>query len=305
MIDNDMAILKRKYKEITVHVGDIHSYLGMTFDFTIRGKVKITMGGYVDDMLKRYNVKGSTTSPATEQLFQIDEESKKLDAQQLSDFHSKVATLLYLTKRVRPDCLCATIFLTSRVLCATVEDSKKLERLLKYINGTREMGITLECSSSLQVQAFVDASFAVHVMKGSHTGYFITLGKGPIFAKSTKQKLVSKSSTEAELIGWSDSTPMVMWVQHFLEGQGYPPQPVKIYQDNQSTIIMVKKGKSTSERTRHIDIRFFFFYDLIMRKKMVVDYLSTDQMIADILTKPLQGVVFRGFRELLLNNETD
>ena len=42
-----------------------------------------------------------------------------------------------------------------------------------------------------------------------------------------------------------------------------------------------------------------------MRKKMVVDYLSTDQMIADILTKPLQGVVFRGFRELLLNNETD
>eukprot|EP00597_Dinobryon_sp_UTEXLB2267_P016727 CAMPEP_0201091862 /NCGR_PEP_ID=MMETSP0812-20130820/368_1 /ASSEMBLY_ACC=CAM_ASM_000668 /TAXON_ID=98059 /ORGANISM="Dinobryon sp., Strain UTEXLB2267" /LENGTH=81 /DNA_ID=CAMNT_0047343059 /DNA_START=25 /DNA_END=267 /DNA_ORIENTATION=- len=41
MIDNDMAILKRKYKEITVHVGDIHSYLGMTFDFTIRGKVKI------------------------------------------------------------------------------------------------------------------------------------------------------------------------------------------------------------------------------------------------------------------------
>mmetsp|Transcript_23737 Transcript_23737/g.33973 ORF Transcript_23737/g.33973 Transcript_23737/m.33973 type:complete len:91 (+) Transcript_23737:943-1215(+) len=62
-------------------------------------------------------------------------------------------------------------------------------------------------------------------MKGSHTGYFITLGRGPIFAKSTKQKLVSKSSTEAELIGWSDSTPMVMWVQHFLEGQGYPPQP--------------------------------------------------------------------------------
>mmetsp|Transcript_7432 Transcript_7432/g.10543 ORF Transcript_7432/g.10543 Transcript_7432/m.10543 type:complete len:83 (+) Transcript_7432:2428-2676(+) len=57
--------------------------------------------------------------PATEQLFQIDEESEKLDAQQLSDFHSKVATLLYLTKRVRPDCLCATIFLTSRVLCAT------------------------------------------------------------------------------------------------------------------------------------------------------------------------------------------
>jgi hypothetical protein len=67
---------------------------------------------------------------------------------------------------------------------------------------------------------------------------------------------------------------------------------------------MVKKGKSTSERTRHIDIRFFFMHDLIMRKKMIVDYLSTDQMIADILTKPLQGELFRRFRELLLNWET-
>ena len=304
MIDNDMATLKNKYKEITVHVGDVHSYLGMTFDFSTRGKVKITMDGYVDDMLCRYNVRGSTTSPATEQLFQIDEDSDRLDEQQLSDFHSKVATLLYLTKRVRPDCLCATIFLTSRVLCATVEDGRKLDRLLKYINGTREMGITLECGETLQVQAFVDASFAVHAMKGSHTGYFITLGRGPIFAKSSKQKLVSKSSTEAELIGWSDSTPMVIWVEHFLEGQGYAPQPVKIFQDNQSTISMVKKGKSTSERTRHIDIRFFFMHDLIMRKKMIVDYLSTDQMIADILTKPLQGELFRRFRELLLNWET-
>ena len=114
------------------------------------------------------------------------------------------AKVMYLAKRVRPECLVACSFLASRVNVATEEDMSKLMRLLKYLNGTKDIGLRLMGDTYLTVIAFIDASFGVHMDFKSHTGIAIVIGKGVIFAKSTKQKLNSKSSTEAELIAVSD-----------------------------------------------------------------------------------------------------
>jgi hypothetical protein len=135
----------------------------------------------------------------------------------------------------------------------------------------------------------------------SHTGCVIGLGKGPIFGKSTTQKLNCKSSTEAELIGLSDSTNQVIWTRNFLIEQGFDIGPATIYQDNQSTIALVKNGKSNSERTRHIAIRFFFVSDRVKSNEIKIEYMATGEMLADILTKPLQGNLFKKLRDQLLN----
>mmetsp|Transcript_18891 Transcript_18891/g.27102 ORF Transcript_18891/g.27102 Transcript_18891/m.27102 type:complete len:180 (+) Transcript_18891:74-613(+) len=133
------------------------------------------------------------------------------------------------------------------------------------------------------------------------SGSLISLGKGAIHAKSNKQRLMTKSSTESELVGLSDTLPMVIWVRNFLLEQGYNVNPAIIYQDNMSTIAMAKKGKSTNERTRHINIRYFFVKDKIESEEVTIEYLQTDEMIADLLTKPLQGEKFRRLRNLALN----
>jgi hypothetical protein len=99
----------------------------------------------------------------------------------------------------------------------------------------------------------------------------------------------------------SDAIPMVIWFRNFLSGQGYDLLPAVICQDNQSTIALAEKGRSTSDRTRHIDIRYFFVKDLIERKEIEIEYLKTEDMIADLLTKPLQGHKFRRLRGLALN----
>lgn len=303
MIQKDLDILKDKYNDISIHIGDVHSYLGMVFDYGVRNKVRVTMSGYVDDMLREVGVRGTATSPATELLFVVDEESPMLDPERLAEFHSRVAKVLYLAKRVRPDCLCAISYLSTRVQCANEDDESKLTRLFKYINGTREMGIILEASTNniMQAMAYIDASFATHHDKKSHTGVYITLGHGPIFVRSTKQRLVTKSSTEAELVGLSDSFAMAIWFANFLEAQGFERAPAKIFQDNKSTIIMAKKGMSTSERTRHISIRYFFIHDKINNNEVEVEYMASEYMIADILTKPLQGDLFRRLRQKLMN----
>ena len=119
------------------------------------------------------------------------------------------------------------------------------------------------------------------------------MGKGAIHARSSKQKLVSKSSTEAELVALSDEASPVLWMRNFLELQGYQMQPATIYQDNMNTIALAEKGRSTSDRTRHINIRYFFIKDKINSNERRIEYLPTEEMVADALTKLPQGELFK------------
>ena len=302
MVDKVISDIRTIYSELTVHRGPIIDYIGMNFDFTIQGKVTITMSGYINDLLEQCNdFDGIVNTPASKDLFTVNENSVLLTPIDRERFHSVTAKLLYLAKRVRPDLLTSVSFLTKRVNAPTNDDMNKLKRAVKYLRGTKDMGIVLEATVNLGVFAYVDASYGVHDDMKSHTGSVIGIGKGPLYAKSSTQKINSKSSTEAELIGLSDSTNQIVWVRNFLIEQGYSIGPATVYQDNKSTISLVKNGKSNSERTRHIAIRFYFVADRVASKEITIEYMETSYMLADILTKPLQGNLFIRLRNVLLN----
>jgi hypothetical protein len=133
-------------------------------------------------------------------------------------------------------------------------DYVKFQRVLKYFNATSEMGMVLEASKDLRVLAYIDASFAVHDDFKSRTGGVLSIGKGSVWFTSAKQRLVSKSSTEAELIGLSDVLSQVIWTRDFLSAQGYAMPPAKVYQDNLSTITMAEKGTGSAlvEHLRYV-----------------------------------------------------
>ncbi len=195
------------------------------------------------------------------------------------------------------------MFLSTRTKSATEDDYSKLDRVLRYLNGTAGMGMVLETDKDICVYTFADAAYGVHADGKSHSGLNITLGRGAVFVRSAKQKIVSKSSTEAELIGLSDSLSQTIWTRDFLTGQGYSIGPATVYQDNMSAIALAAKGKSTSDRTRHIHIRYFFVKDRVDAGEIAVEYKPTKLMLADLLTKPLQGDLFRAMRKELLNWE--
>ncbi len=209
------------FKEVTINESNVCSYLSMTFDFSTRRTVHVTMIAYIEDMLRGLGGESTSVTPASEHLFEL-RESPPLAKDKANLFHTWTAKLLYLSKRTRPDILTAISFLTTRVKEPTEDDWTKLERVMKYLNGSKDLGVTLDASSDkpLELQAWVDASFATHEDAKGHTGLIIALGNGPIFASSTKQKLVSKSSTESELIGISDSLSQVIWSREFMVGQG-------------------------------------------------------------------------------------
>ena len=106
-------------------------------------------------------------TPAKEDLFEIDASAEKLSEEVGKTFHSRVAKLLYMALRTRPDILVAVSFLSTRVTKSTVQDWDKLERVLRYINMTPDLGVVLRAEEGLKVMGHVDASFAVHPdMKG-------------------------------------------------------------------------------------------------------------------------------------------
>jgi hypothetical protein len=131
-------------------------------------------------------------------------------------FHRVVAKLLYVSKQGRLDIQLTTAFLCMRVSFSTVQDWAKLKRLLMYLRGTLDESLTLEADDLTIMKTWVDASYGVHKDFKSHTGGAVSFGQGAVMCKSAKQKLNTKSSTEAELVGASDYLPYPIWGKKFL-----------------------------------------------------------------------------------------
>jgi len=295
-------MFERRFPGMTVHTGGVHSFLGETWDFSKPGKVSVTMAGNIGKMLEDYGVEGTAVTPATSDLFSVDAASPLLAEPARQRFHTFVQKLQWVAKRVAPQLGPSISFLLPRVQKATEQDAGKLDRVMRYMNANRERGIVIEPDADgLHLHAYVDASFAVHESMRSHTGMTIGIGKGPVFTKSSIQKVIGISSTEVELIGVATSLPQVIWVRDFLLEQGYLIGPAVLYQDNQSTIKLAERGSAASERTRHIAIRFFFVHDRIASGEIAIEYMPTGHMLADILTKPLQGTLFRRLLAQLTN----
>ena len=301
-IESFLKFLQDTYKTITVNRGTVQNYLGMTFTFSESGTVNIAMDGYVNDVIKSYEVTKKSSTPAAADLFEVNDKSALLSKASKEIFHSRVAKLLYLAKRARPDTLLAVSFLTTRVQDPRDLDMLKLDRVLAYIHETRDMVLTLGINGIIQLQSYIDASFAPHRDGKSHTGAMWSLGIGAYYAASCKQKIVTKSSWEAELVAFSDQMSEVLGVQQFLMELGFAVVPI-VHQDNTSTILSSAKGAGASNRTRHVNIRYFWVSQFIDDGTIKVEYTPTANMIADILTKPLQGTLFRTLRSRLLGSE--
>jgi hypothetical protein len=206
--------------------------------------------------------------------------------------------------RARPDLLTAISFLTSKVKAPDEDDQKKLIRTLSYLKSTIDLPLILSADGSHIVKWWVDASFATRKDMRSQTGVAMSMGRGAIFSMARKQRLNTTSSTEAEVVGADDAMPQMIWTRYFLQEQGFEISRNVLYQDNQSAMLLEKNGTgSSSRRTRHINIRFFFIKDRISGGEIELEYCPTDQMVGDYFTKPLQGAKFFFFRKIIMGED--
>jgi hypothetical protein len=291
-----------KHGEVKATRGKVHDYLGMIFDYTEPGKVKISMVDYMEKVVDEFPIpiKGKKQSPAPEDLYAIGS-GKTLDKKRQEIFHTWVAKMLFACKRARMDILEATALLCTRVKEPNEDDWRKLLHLLEYVNGSRKDALTLSVDNMSVVKWYVDAAFAVHPDFKSQSGAVMTYGQGAIMSMSKKQKLNTRSSTEAELVAVDDAMTLILWTKLFLQAQGYRIDKNILYQNNKSTILLAKNGKkSSTKRTRALNIRYFFVTDQVEKGDLEIEYCPTDEMVADYMTKPLVGAKFRKFKKKLM-----
>lgn len=246
----------------------------------------------------------SAATPASRHLFTVDPASTKLETNDADIFRTFLCKLLCVALRARPDILTTVCCLATWIANPVEQDERKLQRLLEYIHSTIDLPLVLGADDLGTLHTWVDTSYATHPDMRSHTGgLLLSFGTGTIMCRSTKQKLNTKSSTEAELVGASDYLPNTIWTMNFLHHQGHAMRASTLHQDNQSAMRLAQNGRiSAGQKLRHIHIRHFWITDRLRSERIQLQYCPTDTMLADFLTKPLQGALFARFRAVILGH---
>lgn len=295
-----------KHGEVKATRGKLHDYLGMNFDLSTPGKVIVDQIPYVQKILDEcpFDIKQLSQQqyPARKDLMHPSS-GKPLPKGMADEYHTQVAKVLYLCKRARPDIHTAVASMCTRTQNPHESDWMHLEYLFQYLHNTQHEKLHLSVDALNVVKWFVDASFAVHPDYRSHTGGNMTLGKGSVISVSRKQKLNTRSACESELVGTDDTSVVILWTKLFMGAQGYDLDQNILYQDNKGAIQMENNGtKSSSKRTRHLNIRYFFIHDRIKKGDLSVEYCPTGDMVADFFTKPLQGELFHKFKAQIMGH---
>ena len=166
-----------------------------------------------------------------------------------------------------------------------------------FLHSTKKDKLILSVDDLHVIKWWIDASLAVHPDFKSHSGLTMSFGGGAPITGSQKQKLNTRSSTEAELVGVDDFITKVLWTQLFMEEQGYEIERNVLFQDNKSAILLEKNSKrSSGKRTRALNIRYFFVTDQIENGRLTVEHCPTEDLIADFMTKS-----FEKFRSLIMD----
>jgi hypothetical protein len=291
----------------TLQHGQPISFLGLKIMKSKQNsEILVNQEGYLNTLVEQYEDElgnGSFQTPCNEQIFRPNYSEEQIQPINVTKYMSKLMRVRYLV-RTRPDIELALSVLTTKCRNLVKGDMDLLNQVIRYLKHTEQKGLWIR-KSDLKLFAFFDAAFAVHLNRRSHSGSLFTLGNmgNPIHWKSQVQKLVTTSSSEAELVAIYDDLDMLIWLRRVMEYLGYPQGVTIIFQDNTSTITMIYMGRGSSgSNTKHIDIRYFFIKQFIDDKVFTIEHLPRDNMLADFFASPRIGQQFRKFRDLIMMN---
>ncbi|PKU83116.1 Retrovirus-related Pol polyprotein from transposon TNT 1-94 [Dendrobium catenatum] len=213
--------------------------------------------------------------------------------------YRKLAGSLQYLSVTRPDIAFATNVICQHMQQPTDADFQALKRLLRYIKGTITYGLPIT-NGPLELRTYTDADWASDTSdRKSVSGYCSFLGPNLISWTVKKQATVAKSSTEAEYRALSAGLSDVLWLRRLAQELGIPQQsPTLIYCDNTSAIA-IAQNPVFHARTKHIEIDYHFIRQHLDSKEIRLVHISSNDQIADILTKPFTSSRFTELRHKL------
>ena len=229
------------------------------------------------------------------------EEGQLLDKVGKGLYMEMVGSLLYLSGGTRPDIAWAVGDLCRHMSAPTDVHMVAAKRVLRYLAGTRILGIcyTGQPDGQSNLVGYADADFGGDLdTRRSTTGQLFTINGGAVSWKSTLQKTVSLSTQEAEYQASGAAAREALWLRKLLPDLGMPIDQITIYNDNQACLELLNNPIIGGERRKHIDITHHFVRERIHEtKELEFKYTPTGQMAADCLTKPVTAEILRRCRD--------
>ena len=208
-------------------------------------------------------------------------------------------TLRYLTC-TRPDILHAVGVVSRYIESPTTTHFKAAKRILRYLKGTIDFGLFYSVSNDYKLVGYSDSDWGGDIdNRRSTTGFVFFMGDTAFTWMSKKQPIVTLSTCEAEYVAATSCVCHAIWLRNLLKEIGLTQEePTKVCVDNKSAIALAK-NPVFHDRSKHIDVRYHYIRECVARKDVQVEYVKSQDQVADILTKPLTSEDFRRLRNLL------
>lgn len=292
-----MDSLEKKYK-----VGqreEINHFLSLkiTRDKSKR-LVFLSQSHYIEDVHSQF-LPDDTITTITPTASNLKDLGPKSDSESPSPgpYSSLIGALLWVAQSTRADVSFAVNRLSQFLHDPSSAHWHAALRILRYLHSTKDLRLCL--GGSLEFCGYTDSDWAKDRFdRRSTSAYTYRIGRGSISWKSRKQPTVSLSSTEAEYKALSDACKEALWLGNILsELHLRPREPIPLHVDNEGAEALARNPEHHT-RTKHIDARYHFIRECVSHGKVKVKHVSTTEMIADMLTKPLSHVLLGRHREM-------
>lgn len=287
-IDKAKSIFSKEFK--TKDLGELKCYLGINVEKDESGYFHMNQENYINNLLKTFGLEDAKSSSIP-----MDTSYMKIKDDTLMDnnslYRQAIGALLYIGCNTRPDIAASISILSRKISNPSKYDWTQVKQVFRYLKGTKSLKLKLgdaKEADSNQLVGYADADWAGDVLdRKSTSGYVFKYRGGTISWCSRKQSSVALSSTEAEYVSVAEACQEALLLKQLLQDFGEDHEnPAIIYEDNQSCLRILENDK-TSQRTKHIDIKYHFAKDLCQRGDIQFIFCPTTDMTADLLTKPL------------------
>lgn len=204
-------------------------------------------------------------------------------------------SLSYLSNQTTPDIAFAVGRLARRMVHPTEGHWALAKRVFRYLKEARNMGI--KYGQALELGGWVDSDPNGDLgTRKSTTCYVFTLHRGAVSWHSRLERLVATSTTTADYIAAAEGFKESQCLRRIVGSVGEDAGPVTLHEDNQACIAMAGHVVS-SPQTKHVDLCYHFLRDCVARGKVVLEYIGSEEQVAEGFTKPLSLLPFTRFRQ--------
>lgn len=284
-------------------LGPLNDILGMHVEHKAN-YLEMSMEGYVKKILETFRMEDSREERTPMSTVEVPLEDLPRPRTIERPYRQLVGSLLYAAVTIFPETSYAVSRLSQHLEDYSERDWEAALRVVRYLkrNRTRKLtfGNCVGSSDEAGLIGFVDSDWGGDVRtRRSRYGYLFYLNNDLVSWKSSLEPTVALSSAEAELIAATMATKEAIWLKKLLGELGVNVQgPVEIFEDNKSCIAL-SKNPEQHQRTKHIDIKYFFVREMVARGLVTLEYVPSEDNLADILTKPLAPARFEALMENL------